>query len=155
MTTTAMTRSLKIYLSSIIAFIFSALCLLMPAEPDNVILTVTGNGHGAYEDFDASYCFVSVNMENKTYRTMNKPDYAILEKEADGEWVYIGKGVIPQEDHWTIMHSGDVTEAFYFSLENETVFSHGEYRITIHYTVKSLSGGSEGQASAVFTVTEE
>ncbi len=151
MLSTVVKPSLKIYLSSIVTFIFSIVCLLMPADPGNVSLTVTGYGQGTYEDFDTPYCYVSVKMENKTFRTLCKPDYAVLEKEADGEWINMGKGYIPQEDYWTVLHSGDVTEAFYFSLENESDFSPGEYRITVYYSIQSLS--EKGESNTVFIVS--
>ncbi len=151
MTSTPITPSLKFYLSSIVAFIFSALCLLLPANPNNVNLTVTGSGQGTDEFFDTSYCYISVNMENKTFRTMCKPDYAVLEKESDGQWIFVSRGNIPQEDFWTIMHGGDTTETFYFWPESVPPLSPGEYRITVYYSIKSLS--LKGESSTVFTVS--
>ncbi len=152
MSSTTVTPSLKFYLSGIVAFIFSLVCLLLPANPDNVNLTVKGSGQGTDDFFDASYCFITVNMENRTNRTMNKPDYAVLEKENDGQWIFVSRGNIPQEDFWTIMHGGDTTETFYFWPESVPSLSPGEYRITVHYSVKNLSSRSDGKSSAVFTV---
>ncbi len=153
MTSTILNPSLKAYLSSILATLISFVFLFLPANTDNVILTVKGSGCGTEELNGSTYCYVNVSMENRTNRTVCKPDYAVLEKESDGEWIYVSKGVIPQEDYWTLGHSGTVGETFYFSLGEITSLNPGEYRITIHYTVKSLSNGSKGQASTVFTVS--
>ncbi len=152
MSTTTISPSLKTYLSGIVAFLISVVCLLMPANPDNVSLTVKGNGQGADDFFLDSYCFVTVRMENKTNRTMEKPDYAVLEKESDGQWIHISKGNIPQDDFWTMIHGGETTETFYFFPKSIPALSPGEYRITVHYSVKNLSSKSEGKSSAVFTV---
>lgn len=153
MTSTTINPSLKTYLSRVFAVMLTLVCLLLPAKPDNVILSVKGSGCGTEELNGSTYCYVNVSMENRTNRTVCKPDYAVLEKELDGEWIYVSKGVIPQEDYWTLGHSGTIGEAFYFSLGEMTSLNPGEYRITIHYTVKSLSNGSKGQASSEFTVS--
>ena len=151
MTTSTITPSLKNYLSGIVAFIISFVCLLLPANPDSVNLTVESYGSGT-DDFLDSYCYVTVNMENKTNRTISKPDYAILEKECDGQWFFVGRGNIPQEDFWTMRHGGDTTETFYFWPEKEPPLSPGEYRITVYYSVKNLSSKRDGQAITEFTV---
>ncbi|MBR6567334.1 MAG: hypothetical protein IKK60_01635 [Clostridia bacterium] len=153
MTISTVTPSIKAFLSGIVAFIISLSCLLLPANPDNVNLDVKGYGSGTDDFFLSSYCYVTVNMENKTNRTMEKPDYAVLEKESDGQWIFVSRGNIPQEDFWTMLHGGDTTETFYFWPESVPPLSPGEYRITVYYSVKSLSAKGDGQASRVFTVS--
>lgn len=151
MKNTPIISSLKNYLSGLLAALLSAVLLFLPADTDNVLLSVKETGFGT-DEISGTYCCVTVNMANRTNRTIGKPDYALLEKSSEGEWSLIGKGCIPEEDYWTLIHGRNITEAFYFSVGDSAKLSAGEYRLTVHYSVRGLSSNSDSKSSTVFTI---
>lgn len=140
-------------ISKILAIIMTLVSIIMPAQPNNVdvsVREVTTNSAGL--------TYVCVN---NTGRKIDRPDIKCLEKYVDGEWEEVDLAYGRTEIAYTVNPGGDCVESVDFGgLDENFEFYNfhletGYYRLTVEYTVFNAFGkGQRGQASAEFDVLD-
>ncbi len=138
-TLSSLTHTLK----SILVFIITAFHLILPAQPENLEITV--------KPVTAETQSITFEIKNNTHRPINKPDFS-FERKVDGEWKNADFIYFIPEDAYVLYPTGTVTEGVH--IENPESVTKGEYRLMVSYRVWSnMDSQSKHQKSVIFTVS--
>ncbi|MBQ3137698.1 MAG: hypothetical protein IJB74_09495 [Clostridia bacterium] len=130
-------------LKSLLVFIITAFHLILPAQPENLEITVN--------HVTAETQSITFEIKNNTHRPIHKPDFS-FEKKVNGEWKNADLIYFIPEDTYVLPPTGTVTESVH--IENPESVTKGEYRLTVSYRVWSgMDSHSKHQKSVVFTVS--
>ena len=133
------------FFSTILAIFMSILSVILPAKPDNVIVTV--------RPVTTESAIITFECENNTRRTISRPYVTSIEKKDDnGDWQNINIAYGYTEEAYSIRHGGRAVDSIELGDISETFegLEKGVYRINVKYILNG--DGIWGYASGEFTV---
>lgn len=133
------------FFSTILAIFMSILSLILPAKPDNVIVTV--------RPVTTETAIITFECENNTRRTISRPYVTSIEKkDENGNWQNANIAYGYTEEAYSIRHSGKAVDSIELGDIFETFegLEKGEYRINVKYILNGDRIWS--YASGEFTV---
>ena len=133
------------FFSTILAIFMSILSVILPAKPDNVIVTV--------RPVTTETAIITFECENNTRRTISRPYVTSIEKkDNNGNWQNTNIAYGYTEEAYSIRHSGEAVDSIELGDISETFegLEKGVYRINVKYILNG--DGIWGYASGEFTV---
>lgn len=133
------------FFSTILAIFMSILSVILPAKPDNVIVTV--------RPVTTETAIITFECENNTRRTISRPYVTSIEKkDNNGNWQNTNVAYGYTEEAYSIRHGGKAVDSIELGDIFETFegLKKGEYRINVKYILNG--DGIWGYASGEFTV---
>lgn len=135
------------FFSTILAIFMSILSVILPAKPDNVIVTV--------RPVTTETAIITFECENNTRRTISRPYVTSIEKKDEsGNWQNTNVAYGYTEEAYSIRHGGKAVDSIELGDIFETFegLEKGEYRINVKYILNG--DGLWGYASGEFTVNQ-
>lgn len=133
------------FFSTILAIFMSILSVILPAKPDNVIVTVI--------PVTTETAIITFECENNTRRTIDRPYVTSIEKkDENGNWQNTNIVCGCTDEAYSIRHGGSAVGSIELGDIFETFegLEKGEYRINVKYILNG--DGICGYASGEFTV---
>ncbi len=138
---------ISVFFSSVLAFFMSVFALFLPAQPENVTVSV--------RPVTTESAGITYEFENNTRRTINRPDVISIEKsDGNGNWQKVNLALGRTDIAYTLRHGASTVDSAEFGdLYGEYEgLEKGEYRINLRYTLQG--DGTTAYASGEFTVTD-
>ena len=138
-------------ISKILAVFFTVMSLFLPAQPENVDITVNR--------VTTKSSSLSFELTNNTGRMIGRPHVALIEKQDEnGSWQKYDIGFGYTEISYILYPGQSTSEGIFFTShpdEDYRSFEEGLYRLTVEYQIKSLIKAGLNQEAEKVRVTAE